>query len=82
MPIAVVRICANIPAGGAHNVARPIAEEAFVIREEMAIWNMDQMLFTKAVENNYKHLDVATPMSSYPVSNYVQPTPTNMWVSS
>ena len=56
LPIAVARICANIPAGGGHNANRRIDEEAFVIREEMAGWNMSQMLFTKAVENNYKHL--------------------------
>ena len=71
LPIAVARISANIPAGGGHNVARPIAEEAFVITDEMGTWNMGQMLFTKAVESSYKHLDVAAPMSSYLVSNYV-----------
>ena len=71
LPIAVARISANIPAGGNFNAARPIAEEAFVIREEMAVWNMDQMMFAKAVENSYKHLDIAAPMSSYLVSNYV-----------
>ena len=71
LPVAVARICANIPAGGAYNADRRINEEAFTIREEMAVWNKKQMLFTKAAENNYKHLDVAAPMNAYPVGNYV-----------
>ena len=71
LPVAVARICANIPAGGGHNADRRIDEEAFVIREEMAVWNVNQMMSAKALENNYKHMDIAAPMSSYPVPNYV-----------
>ena len=62
LPIAVARISANIPAGGGHDAARPIAEAAFVITDEMRAWNMEQMLFTRAVESSYKHLDIAAPM--------------------
>ena len=41
LPIAVAKLSAHIPAGGNFNAARDIPEEAFVIREEMAVWNMD-----------------------------------------
>ena len=75
LPIAVAKISANIPAGGNFNVARPIAEEAYVIREEMAAWSMDQMMFAKAVESSHKHLDIAAPMSSYLVPNYTSYVP-------
>ena len=75
LPIAVARISANIPAGGGHDAARPIAEEAFVITDEMRTWNMGQMLFTRAVESSYKHLDIAAPMCSYLVPNYVSYIP-------
>ena len=75
LPIAVARIRANIPASGDWIFDRRINEEAFLIKKEMAVWNIDQMRFTRAVENKYKHLDVAAPMTSYPVSNYVSYIP-------
>ena len=57
LAVAVARISANIPAVG-QVAAVPVPEVAYVITEEMGTWNMDQMLFTKAIENSYKHLDI------------------------
>ena len=71
LPIAVAKLSAHIPAGGTFNNARDVPEEAFVIRDEMGIWNKNQMMSDKAVEGSYKHLDIAAPMGSYPVANYV-----------
>ena len=75
LPVAVARLSANIPAGGAYNNDRIIPEEGFVIKEKLAIWSKKQMMFAKASENNFKHLDVAAPMNAYPVGNYVNYVP-------
>ena len=69
LPIAVAKISANIPATGDAQ-AKNIEEEVFVIRDEMGAWNASQMMCSKAVESSYKHLDIAAPMSSYPIANY------------
>ena len=71
----MARLSANIPAGGAYNADRVIDVEAFVIKEKMAIWSRKQMLFAKASESNFKHLDVTAPMNAYPVGNYVNYIP-------
>ena len=71
LPIVVAKLTARIPAGGNYNAPRDVPENAFVIREEMGIWNKNQMMSDNAVEGSYKHLKVAAPMSSYPVPNYV-----------
>ena len=63
------KISANIPATGDAQ-AKNIEEEVFVIRDEMGPWNASQMMCSKAVESSYKHLDIAAPMSSYPIANY------------
>ena len=46
-----------------------------MIKEKMAIWSRKQMLFAKASESNFKHLDVTAPMNAYPVGNYVNYIP-------
>ena len=65
----MAKISAHIPASGDVQ-ERNIGEEVFVIRDEMGPWNTSQMMCSKAIESNYKHLDIAAPMNSYPVANY------------
>ena len=69
LPVAVAKISARIPASGGVQ-EKIINEEVFVIRDEMGTWNSSQMMCSKAIENNYKHLDIAAPMNSYPIANY------------
>ena len=71
LPVAVARLSAVIPAGGQYNADRNVNEDGFVIRKMMAIWSKRQMMFDKAKENNFKHLDVPASMSAYIVGNYV-----------
>ena len=71
LPVVVIRIKARIPAGGDHNNARNVPENAFVMKEEMGVWNKSHMMSDKAVEGSYKHLDITAPMSAYRVTNYV-----------
>ena len=52
LPIAVAKISATIPAIG-DTPEKPIEEEAFVIRDEMGIWNKKQMMSSKAVEKSH-----------------------------
>ena len=46
-----------------------------MIKEKLAKWTKKQMLFSKASEKNFVHLDVAAPMSAYRVGNYVNYIP-------
>ena len=60
LPTAVAKISARIPAtGGAQQ--KNINEQVFLIRDEMGSWNASQMMSSKAVESNFKHLDIAAP---------------------
>ena len=75
LPVVVIRIKARIPAGGDHNNARTVPENAFVMKEEMGVWNKSHMMSDKAVENSYKHLDIAAPTSAYRVTDYARYIP-------
>ena len=76
LPVAVARLSATIPAGGAYNSDRNINEDGFVIKKMMAVWSKKHMLCAKATCANFKHLDVTAPMNAYAVGNYVGYIPT------
>ena len=63
LPVAVARLSANVPAGGAYNNDRIIPEEGFVIKEKLAIWSKKQMFFSKASEKE-KEFPIPRTMQS------------------
>ena len=75
LPTVVIRIKANIPAGGGHNADREVPENAFVMKKEMGPWNIKHMMSDRAVEGAYKHLEVAAPTSAYQVTDYARYIP-------
>ena len=75
LPAAVARLSAHVPGGGPSDTDKNIPEEGFVVKKMLAGWAKKQMLFSKASENNFAHLDVAAPMSAYRVGNYVNYIP-------
>ena len=75
LPAAIARLRANVPGGGLNDTDKDIPEEGFVVKKKLAEWAKKQMLFSKASEKNFVHLDVAAPMSAYRVGNYVNYIP-------
>ena len=41
----------------------------------MGPWNTNQMMSCKAIESNYKHLDIGAPQHSYPIPAYANYIP-------
>ena len=68
--IAVARLKAYIPQGGRANTDLDMPEEGFLVKKKLAEWSKKQMFFTKAVEKDYKHMEVPALTASYSVQNY------------
>ena len=75
LPIVAVRLKAYVPEGGPSNNDLDMPEEGFLAKKSINRWLKKQMLYTKASQQHFKHLDIAAKKSAYRVHDYAENIP-------
>ena len=75
LPIVAVRLKAYVPEAGTANRALDMPEEGFLAKKSINGWLKKEMLYTKASQQHFKHLDVAAKKSAYRVHEYAENIP-------
>ena len=75
LPVVAIRLKAYVPQGGASNTDLDMPEEGFLAKKNMTGWLKKQMLFTKAANQHFKHLDIAASKTAYRITDYAEYIP-------
>ena len=79
--INLVQCTGNIPGAGPQGGVLVIPTDTYMFFEEQTIWSKNNLTHSKGQDKYTQHLQISSPPSCYPVTQYFNYVPKNVWAS-